>query len=448
VRILGCRFLMVSAIALWPWLGLNAQTINLSADLSTTADTPEASVAAQMSGICSRLSGLSTTTTGQAQLLSACTELNDASNDFSERVNGLVAVSAKASTAQVTAATRNTLGNQGTFVGQRLNALRKGLALEGLSGVSFHLNEQLLVDEPAWGYSGGAAGDEDGASGFSGYVNGGFSVSEQAATSHLVGYDADAFSVLLGGDYRLSRNAVAGMGVHYLTNTLDLSHNQGQLDGDGYGLLFYGSYFPEDDWFIEASLHVGSSSYDMSRKVDFSINNINFNEVADSATDADVFELSFSGGYDMALEGGLQLLLSGELRYLASEIDAYSETGGGGFDLSLASQEIEQTLLTLSMQFNKAISTANGVVIPSFRFSLINDLSADEQDITASFVNDPGNVPFTFTTPTRDSFYVELAAGVSIYLVNDAAVYAQVESVQLLDDYEQLALSFGYRQDI
>jgi len=83
-------------------MSANAQTIPLSANLATSSSTPESAVAAEMSGICSRLGGIGsrTRTPDQVQLFSVCTELGNASNDFSERVTGLVAISAKTATAQ------------------------------------------------------------------------------------------------------------------------------------------------------------------------------------------------------------------------------------------------------------------------------------------------------------------------------------------------------------
>ena len=443
MNIKGRRYVFVCA--LWPWMGLNAQTVDLSADLSTAADTPEASVAAEIGSICSRLSALPSRSDDQNQLLSACTELGDASNDFDERVSGLVAISAKASTAQMTTSTRTALGDNTNFIGQRLNALRKGLAFQDVATVNLYYNDMQFADVNLHRVNGGGAGSDEGDSGFSGYLNGDYSIAEQTANDYLAGYESDAFSLTAGGDTRIANQGVVGVALHYLSNSLDLSHGQGELEGSGLGLIVYGSYFPADDWFFEASLHSGSSSYDMSRRVDFTINNIAFNETAKSSTDAKQSGFSFGGGKDITLNNGALLAFSGQLNYLISDIDAYAESGGGGFDLNIESQEIKQTLVGLSVQLTKAMSTASGVFIPSIRLSLIKDFSADEQDVTASFVSDPDNAPFSFSTPTRDSSYAELAVGSSFYLVSGAAIFAQLETLQLLDDYDQLTFSFRHR---
>lgn len=451
--------LLLLTLAMWPWMGLHAQTINLTANLATSANTPESSVAAEMSNICTRLAALTSRTPEQTQLQSACTQLGDASNDFAERVNGLVAISAKVSTAQITTVTRTSFGDQGNLIDQRLNALRRGLEDNSLSGLSPYINDQQLAGHPVASLTGGAAGDS-GAIGLepstldfdldalSVYLNGNIAVSEQTTTSHLAGFEADAFAVLGGADYRFDDQGIAGVAINYLSNDLDLAFNQGQLEGQGFGLIAYGNYFPAEHWYLEGSVHAGSGSFDMSRNVAFTVNNITFSEIANSSTDASETGLAFGGGYDTLLKNGALLEVSGQFSYSSSEIDGYSETGGGGFNLNVTSQEVEQTLITVAAQLSKAIGTTRGVIIPHVRAAFIVDLSADEQTITADFVSDPGNAAFSFTSPSRDSSYLELAAGGSLYLAGGGALFAQLETLQLIDDYEQLTVSFGYRQEL
>ncbi len=442
----------VFTIFIWSGMTVYAQTIPLSANLTTPANTPESAVAAAINPICSSLGQLASLTLDQAQLRAACVQLGSASNDFDERVTGLVAISAKTATAQVTTTTRTSPGDQGNLLGQRLSALRRGLEIQSLSGLNLYLNEQKLAGSSPGMITGGAAGggalgSETENSAFSAYFNGNITISEQATTANLAGFEADAFSLLGGGDYRFSDKGVAGVALTYLSNDLNLEHNQGQLEGQGYGIIAYGNYFPSSAWFLEGSVYAGSGSYDLSRNIDFMINTRQFTETARSTTDTNQTGLSLGGGYDMQFANGTQIELSGQFSYATSEVDGYKETGGGGFNLNISAQEIEQTLLTLSAQFSKAFSTTRGVFIPIVRASFIADLNADEQKITANFVSDPGSTAFSFNTPSRDSSYLELAAGGSYYFMKGAAIFAQLETLQLIEDYDQLTVSFGYRQD-
>ncbi|VAW85207.1 hypothetical protein MNBD_GAMMA16-2204, partial [hydrothermal vent metagenome] len=417
--------------------------------------TPESAVAAEMSRICSRLDALGSLTSDQAQLRSACTELGNASNDFDERVTGLVAISAKTATAQWTTATRTSLGDQGNLLVQRLSALRKGLDMQSLSGLSLYINDRQLVGSSSnriTGGSAGALGSEDETkkemSDFGFYVKNSIAISEQKTGNNLAGFEANAFSLLGGGDYRYKDEAVAGVAFNYTRNDLDLAQGQGELEGNGYGLVAYGSYFPAPAWFLDGSVHLGSGSYDLSRNINFTVNSLQFNEVANSSTDVSQLGLAFGGGYDILLEQGGQIELGGQFSYTTSEIDGYRESGAGGFNLNISSQEIKQTRITLSAQFSQAISTSRGVFIPMVRGAFVTDLSADEQTISADFVSDPGSASFSFVTPSRDSTYLELAFGGSFYFVNGAAVFVQLETLQFIDDYEQLSFSLGYRQEL
>jgi len=438
-------------------VSVNAQTIDLSADLSTnlltSPNTPENAVAAEMSRICTRLGGASLPR-DQAQLRSACTELGNAANDVDERVTGLVAISAKTSTAQWTTSTRTSLGDQGNLLGQRLSALRKGLEIQSLSGVSLYINDQQLAGHSSERITGGSAGalglkEEESIeeSPFSFYLKNSIAISEQKTSNNLAGFKANAFSFLGGGDYRFTDDVVAGAALNYLSNDLDLANSQGKLEGTGFGLIAYGSYFPGQAWFLDGSVHLGTGSYDLSRNIDFTINAVPFSEVARSSTDVNQMGITFGGGYDIVLDQGGQIELGGQFSYVSSEVDGYRETGAGGLNLNIASQEIQQTLITLSAQFSKALSTKIGVFIPMVRGAFVTDLSADEQTIAADFVSDPDNGSFSFVTPSRDSVYLELAAGGSFYFINGAAVFVQLETLQLISDYAQWTFNMGYRQE-
>jgi len=254
--------------------------------------------------------------------------------------------------------------------------------------------------------------------------------------------------LLGGGDYRFKDLAVAGVAINYVSNDLDLAHDQGELEGTGFGLVAYGSYFPASAWFLDGSVHLGSGSYDLSRTINFTVNSVNFNEVANSSTDVSQLGLALGGGYDIVLEQGGQIELGAQFSYTSADVDGYQESGADGLNLNISSQEIEQTLITLSAQFSQAFSTSRGVFIPMVRGAFVADLSADEQTISADFVSDPGSASFSFVTPSRDSTYLELALGGSFYFINGAAVFVQLETLQFIDDYEQLIFSLGYRHEL
>ncbi len=434
----------------------HGQNIDLTVDLSTTTNTPEAAVGVALSDICTRLTGQPDLDDNQQQLLNTCTSLTDPDLDFEERLAGLEAVSAKASTASNVLTTRIPFGQHGNdAVKQRISALRQGMTGFSLSRLSFNIaGEELpatlfsdaLSDRQRGGGAGDVLGLEDSGQ-LSGFISGNLTFAEQTETSTIAGFDADAISLVAGADYRFNDRSFAGVAIGFVNNDVDLADNGGAVDGDGLSLTFYGSYSPAQNWFIDATAYLGSGNYDLVRRINYTVNNTATDETAKSSTDSDQTGLSVSASYEYLLKNGMSMEFLGLLNYSSSDIDGYTESNAGGLNLRVEGQTIDSLALSLSAQLQKSFSLARSVITPQATISLINELENDGQDVAASFVSDPAGARFAYRTPDRDGNYITIAVGAAMTYEGGAASFVQLETLQLLDDYDQFTITAGYRRE-
>jgi len=69
------------------------------------------------------------------------------------------------------------------------------------------------------------------------------------------------------------------------------------------------------------------------------------------------------------------------------------------------------------------------------------------EDINATFVSDPFNTQFVFTTEKRDTSYFTTAIGVVTLLPGGFTAYLQNETYLQMDNYKQSVWSLGARME-
>jgi len=178
----------------------------------------------------------------------------------------------------------------------------------------------------------------------------------------------------------------AGIAVKSLMGDVDLIGNVGTVDVSDNSLSLYGNYNYSEHLYFQSTLTAGKGSFDIARRIDFSINNTPFIETANSNPKGDGFGFSVSSGYDTAFANiGLSSVFDISLNYTKTDIDGFTETGARGFNLQVGKQSIESLSTKVSMQINKAISTSYGVIVPEISASWAHQFITDGEDINTTF---------------------------------------------------------------
>jgi uncharacterized protein YhjY with autotransporter beta-barrel domain len=419
--------------------------IDIQIDIAALTS-PEAAVAGALTTLCSNLQASDTNLTpDQQQLLDVCNRLGAAS--LSEKENAYRAMSARSATTETTLMLYGPMSQPVVIVDNRLSALRKAAKNATNAGLEFQLNNQPLYANLQNATGGGASADVQSAGRLSGFVSGMYTDSKQDETLTLAGFNGKTYGLLLGADYRFTDTFFAGLAARYSTTDADINRNAGSLDAKDINLTQYGTFYPRPQWYLDWTLELGQGQFDLERNIDFSLGGTTFNETAKGNTDGNHYGASAGGGYELVTPTGIVSQLYGNFRYFKADIDQYTESSGHGLNLRVDGQSIESVVGKLGAQISKALSYSWGVLAPQANLNYLYEFNTDGQSIKASFVSDPLNTQFAFTTEPRDESYFTFAAGVVALFPGGFTAYLQYENYFELKNYSQSVWSLGARME-
>ncbi len=294
--------------------------------------------------------------------------------------------------------------------------------------------------QPGFAVSNAAAGSSDDS--FDDFGRWGIFVSGRAvfgdkdATLDESGYDFDTAGLTIGVDYRFTDKFVAGAAFGYSDNNVKIQGNSGRLDTKGLTATLYGSYYPTDNFYLDASVSSGSNDYDQQRQVDYTLSEIGalVTETFRTDYDGDQTGLTFGTGYDFFKNGwtfGPTLFVE----YIDITIDAYDEKlldgGGAGFELGWAThikkQNYESLIPSIGIQFSKAWSKSWGVIVPQGHVSWAKELKNDDTIISGYFLGDTGQVNFDLLTDALDEDFFKAGLGFSAMFQNNKSAFLMVD---------------------
>ncbi len=413
--------------------GLNKTQDSVAAGLDGTCDTLQQRPDAQL-------------TAEQRDFLATCEALSTST----ELATALDALAPDELAAQGSAAVE-TMAVQSNNLFQRTSALRAQATGTDLAGLSLNLRGQVLpgIVFNSLLAQGGGAGDEGnndfGIGRWGVFVNGSVSFGDKSTTDSEPGFDFETTGITAGVDYRLRDNLVIGLAGGMRTNESDLGSN-GHIDVEGLTLSLYGTYYQEDEYYLDAIVSIGQNSYDTLRNITFG----SIDQGANGDTDGTELALSVGGGFDY-YRNAISFGPYAEFNWVRSDIDAYEETAsrpqaaGSGLLLGIASQEVTSMTVALGGQITYAISTDRGVFSPQLRFDWEHQFEDDNRQIEARFLSDPANSVFSVGTDEPDRDFFNIGAGVSGAFKNGKSAFLYWESVLDRDDISQYSITGGVR---
>jgi uncharacterized protein YhjY with autotransporter beta-barrel domain len=214
------------------------------------------------------------------------------------------------------------------------------------------------------------------------------------------GFDISQFGLVAGSDYRFNDQLFTGAALGFSQTENKLNNDAGNVDSDNISLTAFSNYIIQDDLAVDGYLSLASLSYDTSRRVIFGL----IDENATASYDGQQFAAGAAGNYAHYVRAWT---LSGvaKLDYISTDIDAYSETGGGGLNFRYEKQTIKSFTSKLGFQASYAWSQTWGVVLPQGRLHYIHEFSNNSRSIETAIVLAPqSTVSLTTEEPDRDYF--------------------------------------------
>jgi uncharacterized protein YhjY with autotransporter beta-barrel domain len=185
----------------------------------------------------------------------------------------------------------------------------------------------------------------------------------------------------------------------------------------------------------------------MARRIQFVLGSLSVDDTAKGNPSGNQYSATVGAGYDPYLPYGINASFSGTLRYSASTISAYNESGSNGLNLHIDSQKLKSTSASVSALLQKAVSFKSFVLLPQASLSYVRHLGGDDATLRAHFIADPAQTPFEFKTKIDDPDFATLALGTSALFPGGSTLFAQYERMLLTQHYAQQSIALGWRRE-
>jgi len=393
-------------------------------------------------------------TPGQEALLNRCSgliEFAEQSQDVEAVSSSLQQIAGEEILAQGTTGTR-IINTQIRNIGSRLSALRAGARGISAQGLAMNFSSGTLPAGMFFNSRGGGASADDADTGGAAlladsrlglFINGRVNFGEQDTSLNEAGFDFDTYGITAGADYRFRNNFVLGASVGYADSTVDFNFDGGDLETTGWNYSLYGTYYT-GGFYVDFRAGGGNADFDTSRILSFEDARGGVDTVALGKTDGDQTLGSISAGYNFEKNGWVIAPYVG-YDYMKTDISAYDETEGAGWELSFNEQEIKSAVVTGGVRVAYNATTGFGVFVPHIRAAFQRELEDDPRTATVRFANDPFDTEFGFTSEVADTDYVRLGAGFSMVFQNGISGFVDYESIQGFSNLTSSTVTAGLR---
>lgn len=342
----------------------------------------------------------------------------------------------------------------------RTLALRNGASGFSVEGLALNINGKTLAGDHLLSLinaddTGGAAGSGQSLFGarWGGFITGTIVSGDKDASSLESGLDFDTKGIMVGIDYRFNDQFVFGGALGYTSTDTDLDNDGGELEADGYSLTAYGTYYTEQNYFIDFSITYGINDYDQQRHISYQLQNQGIiDQFANASYHGEMLSLFVGSGYNFNY-GSWMLGPRLSLEYIDTKIDDFTEKmsdpTGSGAGWATHIDDTDQQWLTLKLggKVSYAHSTSWGVLTPFVGVDWLHEFKDDSQVINGNFVQDAANLNFSIFTESADRDYFQLTVGVSAVLPGGIIGYLNYDTILLNDLWSKNTISAGMRME-
>ena len=327
----------------------------------------------------------------------------------------------------------------------RMNQLRAGAGGFSMNGLNLRYGDQTLqLASLRYLMNDVDSARESGlASPWGFFVNGTISAGDRDPTTREIAFDFSSSGITAGVDYRFSHNFVLGAALGYASFGSD-DADGGSMDTRGTTLTGYLSWYPKDNWFVDARISQGWLNVDQKRSVAFSIGSVSQDVLMAGSTDATQTTLALATGLHFNREG-LVVTPNVSMRYTGTSVDGYDERAAGIGAVRYSSFDFDSLVLSAGLQMNKSISLDSGVLTPqldaAFRYETQNDGMVIEARLLGR------QSPFLIRTDSPDRGYGSLGGGL-VYVSNGGKqFYFTYRQLLGLEGFSQYTVNLGLRME-
>ncbi|HUB67982.1 MAG TPA: autotransporter domain-containing protein [Candidatus Methylacidiphilales bacterium] len=228
------------------------------------------------------------------------------------------------------------------------------------------------------------------------WASGDVTLGDESGSNTLSAFHSTLGNPTFGFDYRFTPGLVIGVLASYTTGDADFE------DGSRIGLnteigALYGTW-RDGNWHVNGMAGAGTIQLNDTRTT--------FGGTTASSTPrGDDILTDWTGGYDFQLGDRFTITPEVGLQYTHLDIDSFTETGAGVFDLSEGSQDIDSLRSHVGFKANKAFSVGPDVTfVPELRALWYHEFLDDSRGVSTSLPGAPalGSFPVSTFSPQRD----------------------------------------------
>jgi uncharacterized protein with beta-barrel porin domain len=428
---------------------------------------PELAVAGALDTACPFLASISNPTPTQADLLARCSAIGAAAGiDPAAAAYALGQLVSETAAVQSSAAV-NAATAQFQNITLRLNALRSSSNTDSLASNNLSLAGLAFAGPggvvPVTSLMGALLGDGDkptndkqAGSGFSRwgfFATGTIGSGSADARSLTPAYNFNINGLTAGVDYRQRDNWISGVAVGYSMQDTDLQNDVGHVSMTGRSLSTYSTWSFKNDLYLDGVLTWGNNSFDLTRRIDYTLPTLDggttsIDQLATGHPGGSLFSAALTFGGDFHKNAWnfspYAQLISSHMGF-----DGYQETLqaglGEGLGLSVDSRSINTFSSVLGTKVSYTDSTSWGVLIPTASLEWQHEFDSDSNAITARFINDPTQTPFSLLGNPLENSFVRFGLGTSFVMSHGRSGFILYEHTFGQDGIRQDNLGLGIR---
>ena len=281
---------------------------------------------------------------------------------------------------------------------------------------------------------------------FSTFLSSGATTLHHSSNKYEQGYTATIPSVTVGGGYLFSDKLETGMVFNYTNSNGDYSKGGG-FNVDSFSPLMYINYLPFDNAFTNLVLGYTRQNITNNRiaVATSSIPTVSpINRKTNGEFNTNQYNLNFLSGYDFFIDN-FSIGPRVGVNVNQWDMDAYHENSKTGLELRYNSQHQTSIQTTLGLSASSAHSFTFGVLVPQVTASWVHEFDNDSRTIKSQFVQAPTSAGFSFQTERPERDWAVIDVGVSLVMQNGIQAFANFSTVQGNQNFESYGGNLGIR---
>ena len=235
------------------------------------------------------------------------------------------------------------------------------------------------------------------------WVSGTAEFADEDSEGGLPGYHYIATSPSVGLDYRITPHFVLGALFNYSDSGVDFADG-GHLDADTELAGLY-AVWAQDGWRVNALAGYGFNQYDSDRAA--------FGSIAHSSPDGDEITAGGTLAYDFKLGRNVVLSPEAGLDYTHLDVDSFSESGAGVFDLNVNNRQADSLRSHLGGRASATFDCGPVTLSPQINAAWYHEFLDGENGVTTSIAGAPAIGSFLVSTQPPERDFALVGAGIS-----------------------------------